>query len=124
MPIRVHELGTLSPEKMAMAMAAADATVVSSRMENLPNMVAESLACGTPVAAFAVGGIPEMVRSGETGFLASPHDPEDLAKGICRLLERGGDMRDACASFAKETYAPETVARRHLDLYRSLVETT
>ena len=124
MPIRVHELGTLSPEKMAMAMAAADATVVSSRMENLPNMVAESLACGTPVAAFAVGGIPEMVRSGVTGFLASPHDPEELAEGICRLLERGGDMRDACASFAKETYAPETVARRHLDLYRSLVETT
>ena len=124
MPMRVHEWGPLPPEKMAMAMAAADVVVVPSRMENLPNMVAESLACGTPVAAFAVGGIPEMVRSSETGYLARPHDPEELAKGICWLLERGGVLLDACAGFAKATYAPETVARRHLDLYRSLVETT
>ncbi|MGD9781183.1 MAG: glycosyltransferase [Kiritimatiellia bacterium] len=122
LPLPVHELGTLSPERLAMAMAAADATVVPSRMENLPNVVAESLACGTPVAAFAVGGIPEMIRPGETGFLAQPHDPADLARGICELLARGGGMRAACAAFARETYAPETVARRHLDLYRSLLE--
>lgn len=121
-PLPVRELGPLAPERLAMAMAAADATVVPSRMENLPNMVAESLACGTPVAAFAVGGIPEMVRPGETGFLARPHDPADLARGICELLARGGGMRAACAAFARETYAPETVARRHLDLYRSLLE--
>ena len=120
----VHELGVLSPKRMALAMAAADAVVVPSRMENLPNMVAESLACGTPVAAFAVGGIPEMIRQGETGFLARPHDPEDLAKGICELLTRGGAMRAACAAFALETYAPETIARRHLELYRSLLDPT
>jgi len=63
-----------------------------------------------------------LVRPGETGFLARPHDPADLARGICELLARGGGMRAACAAFARETYAPETVARRHLDLYRSLLE--
>ena len=89
---------------------------------NLPNVVAESLACGTPVAAFAVGGIPEMIRPGETGFLARPHDAEDLGRGICELLARGGGMRAACAAFGRAAYAPETVARRHLDLYRSLLE--
>lgn len=124
LPIPVRELGALSPDRMALAMAAADATVVPSRMENLPNMVAESLACGTPVAAFAVGGIPEMIRPGETGFLARPHDAEDLAKGICELLGTGGAMRAACAALTKDSYDPEKVARRHLDLYRSLVETT
>ena len=124
MPLPIHELGVLPPEKLALAMAAADVVVVPSRMENLPNMVAESLACGTPVAAFSVGGIPEMIRPGETGFLARPHDPEDLARGICGLLARGGAMREACAASARETYAPETVARRHLDLYRSLLEPT
>ena len=117
----VHELGVLPPERMAMAMAAADVVVVPSRMENLPNMVAESLACGTPVAAFAVGGIPEMIRPGGTGFLARPLDPADLARGICELLARGGGMREACATFARETYAPEIVARRHMELYRSLI---
>ncbi len=121
-PLPVHELGVLPPDRLAMAMAAADAVVVPSRMENLPNMVAESLACGTPVAAFSVGGIPEMVRPGETGFLAKPHDAGELAGGICDLLARGGAMRAACAAFARETYAPETVARRHLELYRSLLE--
>ena len=124
LPVKTHELGILAPDRMAMAMAAADVVVVPSRMENLPNMVAESLACGTPVAAFAVGGIPEMLRSGETGFLARPHDCEELAEGIGQLLKKGESMREACAAFAMETYAPETVARRHLDLYRSLVETT
>lgn len=122
LPVKTHELGVLAPDRMAMAMAAADVVVVPSRMENLPNMVAESLACGTPVAAFAVGGIPEMLRPGETGFLARPHDPEELAKGIGQLLEKGESMREACSAFARETYSPETVARRHLDLYRSLLE--
>ena len=113
MPLPVHELGVLTPGRMALAMAAADAVVVPSRMENLPNMVAESLACGTPVAAFAVGGIPEMIRPGETGMLATPQDPEELAHGICELLKQGGQMREACAAYAREEYAPETVARRH-----------
>ncbi len=124
MPLRVHTLGVLTPERMALALAAADVVVVPSRMENLPNMVAESLACGTPVAAFATGGIPEMVRNGETGYLAQPHDVDDLASGICELLARGGQMRSACAAFAHESYAPETVARRHLELYNSLAQTT
>jgi glycosyltransferase involved in cell wall biosynthesis len=120
MPLPVHELGVLTPERMAQAMAVSDVVVVPSRMENLPNMVAESLACGTPVAAFATGGIPEMLRSGETGFLAQPHDAADLANGICELLARGGKMRSACAASARESYAPETVAQRHLELYDSL----
>ena len=122
LPLPACELGTLSPERMALALAAADVAVVPSRMENLPNVVAESLACGTPVAAFAVGGIPEMIRPGETGYLARPHDAADLARGICELLARGGAMRTACAAFAREAYFPETVARRHLELYRSLLE--
>ena len=122
LPLPVHELGVVSPERLALAMAAADVTVVPSRMENLPNMVAESLACGTPVAAFAVGGIPEMIQPGQTGFLAQPHDPDDLARAICNLLEKGSHLRTTCVAIARATYAQETVARRHLDLYRSLLE--
>ena len=122
LPLPARELGTLPPARLALALAAADAAVVPSRMENLPNVVAESLACGTPVAAFAVGGIPEMIRPGETGFLARPHDAEELGRGICELLARGGGMRAACAEFARAAYAPESVARRHLELYRSLLE--
>ena len=119
-PFRIHELGVLRPERMALAMAAVNAVVVPSRMENLPNMVAESLACGTPVAAFSVGGIPEMIRPGETGFLARPYDTADLARGICELLAKGDAPREACTAFARAHYSPETIARYHLELYQSL----
>jgi len=121
-PLPVHDLGILTPERMALALSAADCTVVPSRMENLPNIVAESLACGTPVVAFSVGGIPEMVSPGKTGHLASPHNPEDLANGVSELLRHGKEMREACATVARERYAPETVVQRHLELYHSLLE--
>jgi len=124
MPLPVHELGRLIPERMALALSAADAVVVPSRMENLPNIVMESLACGTPVVAFSVGGIPEMIRNGETGILVTPYDPEELAAGICKLLVQGKGMREACSACALEAYAPETVARRHLELYHSMMEST
>lgn len=120
MPCR--SLGVLSPDRLALALSAADVVVVPSRMENLPNIVAESLACGTPVAAFSVGGIPEMIQEGETGFLAVPHDPESLAAAVADGLARSEDMREACVAAARGRYAPETVARRHLDLYHSLLE--
>lgn len=122
LPLPVHELGVLTPDRMALVLSAVDAVAVPSRLENLPNLVAESLACGTPVAAFSVGGIPEMIRMKETGYLATPHDPEDLAHGICELLAHGAPMREACAAFAREIYSPETVARCHMDLYHSLLE--
>lgn len=122
LPLPVRELGVLSPAQLAQVMAAADATVIPSRMENLPNMAAESLACGTPVAGFAVGGIPEMIEEGRTGFLARPHDPADLAQALNKLLAQGESMRTACAAVARARYAPDVVARQHLELYQSLRE--
>jgi glycosyltransferase involved in cell wall biosynthesis len=65
-------LGNLtSDEEMVAAYQAADLYVHPARMENAPCTIQESLACGTPVLAFAVGGIPEMIESGENGYLAA-----------------------------------------------------
>lgn len=122
LPLPVRELGMLNPTQLAQAMLAADATVIPSRMENLPNIAAESLACGTPVAAFAVGGIPEMIENGSTGFLARPHEPESLAQALGRLLAQGAGMRAACITAAQGRYAPDLVARQHIELYQSLLE--
>lgn len=122
LPLPTRELGILNPTQLAQAMLAADATLIPSRMENLPNMVAESLACGTPVAAFAVGGIPEMIENGNTGFLAHPHEPESLAQALGQLLVQGVGMRAACITAAQRRYAPDLVARQHIELYQSLLE--
>ena len=119
-PLQIHNLGVLNPSQMALAMTASDAVVIPSRMENLPNMAVESLACGTPVAAFSVGGIPEIVVPESTGLLADPHNIESLADCICGLLAEGDKMRETCVSATLARYAPKLVAREHIQLYKSV----
>jgi glycosyltransferase involved in cell wall biosynthesis len=77
-------------ERLADVYAAADVFALPSRLENLSNALVESVACGTPVAAFRVGGNEEVVRDGETGALAQPLDPDALAAAIGRLLQSTG----------------------------------
>jgi glycosyltransferase involved in cell wall biosynthesis len=87
--------------------------------------VAESLACGTPVAAFRRRRHSRNDPTpGETGFLAKPHDAEELGRGIGELLARGGPnaRRNLRRVPTRAAYAPDSVARRHLELYRSLLE--
>src|SRR5262249_56903348 len=67
--------------------AAADVYVLASDHEGLPVTVMEALALGVPVVATAVGGLPEVVRSGENGVLVPPGDPLALADAIARALE-------------------------------------
>jgi len=59
---------------------------LSSRTEALPNVILEAMAAGLPVAATAVGGVPEMVTPARTGWLAPPEDPAALAVALRRLL--------------------------------------
>lgn len=73
-------------ETLAMAYSAADVMVVPSLQDNLPNTAVEAVACGTPVVAFDVGGLVDIVDHRENGYLAKPYDPEDLAKGITWVL--------------------------------------
>ena len=60
--------------------------VLSSRQEAFPNVILEAMSMGLPVAATKVGGIPEMVSHGETGWLAPPGNPAALAAAMSQLL--------------------------------------
>ena len=99
----------------------------------------EAMACETPVVASAVGGIPEVVVDGETGFLVpvdqlsespfTPKDPEqfaqDLAEPINRLMadpKLQSRMAKAGRRRAKESFSWATIARQTKSLYESLVE--
>lgn len=99
--------------------SAADVFVIPSLQENLPNTALESIACGTPVVGFAVGGIPDIVRPGVTGFLAKPADPADLRRAIIELLRHNNrrEMAKNCRKIATEEYGIETQARRYMELY-------
>jgi glycosyltransferase involved in cell wall biosynthesis len=68
-------------------LAAASVGVLSSDFEGMPLAILEYMAAGLPVVATDVGGVPETVRDGETGFLVAPRDPPALAERIGRLLD-------------------------------------
>jgi glycosyltransferase involved in cell wall biosynthesis len=73
-------------DMMAQYYRAADLLAHPARADSFPRAVSEAMACGTPVVATAVGGIPEQVEDGGTGFLVPPGDNEGMAVAIQRLL--------------------------------------
>jgi len=122
----VRTLGTLRDEaSMVLAYSAADVTVVPSRQENLPNTVMESQACGTPVVAFRVGGIPELIDHWYTGYLATPFDTTELASGLSFILSddrRRREWSSAAREKVEREFEFRKVAGRYLKLYEELVE--
>lgn len=80
-------LGRLPPEATRSVLAAADIALLPSVQEGSPLAMIEALAAGKPLVASAVGGIPEVVREGETGLLVPPGDAAALADALRRLVE-------------------------------------
>jgi glycosyltransferase involved in cell wall biosynthesis len=119
-------LGTISGNDRLLSLiySAADLFVIPSLQDNLPNTVLESLACGTPVVGFNVGGIPDMVRPGVTGLLAPAQDVAALRAVIIELLQdptERSEMSANCRRIAIEEYALEVQAHRYVELYETMV---
>lgn len=105
--------------------SAADVFVIPSLQDNLPNTVMESMACGTPVVGFEVGGIPDMVQHGKTGLLARPHDARALEHAIVELLknsERRSLLSANCRRVAVHRYSLARQAIRYYQLYKQLLK--
>lgn len=123
--ITTHPLGSLSDDmSLALAYSAADVFVCPSREDNLPNTVAESLACGTPCAAFGINGLPDMIEHEVNGWLAKPFDPEHLAQGLRYLATHPEPQRLRVAARAKAEadYSLERMGQRYADLYAELLD--
>jgi glycosyltransferase involved in cell wall biosynthesis len=109
---------------MARAYADADLFVLPTRADNLPNTVLESLACGTPVVSFDVGGVGDAVRHLGTGWLAPPEDVESLATGIRTLLaddELRARLGRNARALAEQEWDSRVEAERFAALYEELV---
>ncbi|QWT46762.1 glycosyltransferase family 4 protein [Azospira inquinata] len=68
-------------------MGAADCLLLTSASEGVPQAVTQALGCGLPVVATAVGGVPELVRDGETGLLVAPENSEATAAALGRIAD-------------------------------------
>jgi glycosyltransferase involved in cell wall biosynthesis len=88
---RVSVKGAVPRSEAVEWMRAADAAVLPSDWENFPHAAVEALAAGTPVIATAVGGVPEIVRSGVNGILV-PRGDVDAFAGAMTTIVRGGDV--------------------------------
>ncbi|HRI61580.1 MAG TPA: glycosyltransferase family 4 protein [Saprospiraceae bacterium] len=125
LPYPVHALGLVQEQsQLVQAYGAADVFAIPSLEDNLPNTVMESLACGTPVAGFATGGIPEMVGHLQEGFIAPQGDSRALAEGVFEILEgkTGLDKyREAARRKVEANYSNAVVAKRYSLLYESVL---
>ncbi len=120
------ELGYVSNERFkAIAYSAADLFIFPTRADNLPLVLQESMACGTPMITFDVGGVSDLVRSGETGFTADAEDVEGFRDAIVNLLEDSElrlIMRKRCREIAEAEYSLPLQAERYLKVYQELLE--
>ncbi len=119
-------LGYISSDRLkSIAYSAADLFIFPTRADNLPLVLQESLACGTPIVSFKIGGVPDIVRPGLTGYLAQPEDTQDFSNGIVQLLEdheQRDRMAKNCRAIALEEYPLELQAQRYLELYRQVLQ--
>jgi len=113
----IHTFPGCPPDDVAVWMAAANVVTLPSYMEGCPNVILEALACGRPVVATNVGGIPE-IMSDRCGQLTNPHDPEELAIALATVLNRTWDPGTISAQWSRGW---NTVEKELLEIFESLV---
>jgi glycosyltransferase involved in cell wall biosynthesis len=122
--IATRNLGVLkTPEHLAAAYSAMDAHLVTSQMETFGQVSVEAQACGTPVFAFAVGGLPETLVDGQTGGLALFCDYKEMAEEIlaAHRSDRLKPMGQAGAKWVRGQFDSLAVAQKYIELYEELL---
>ncbi|MDY0392055.1 MAG: glycosyltransferase [Candidatus Bipolaricaulis sp.] len=106
-------------------MNAADAYVMSSAWEGMPNVLLEAAASGLPIVATDVGGNSEVVIDGKTGFLVPPKDPEALAQAMVQLMglpqEERRRVGEAARQYVEANYSLDRVVDQWEALYREFL---
>jgi len=93
--------------------------VLTSESEGMPVSLMEAAACGVPAVAPAVGGIPELIAHGETGFVTAPNDATAIADGLARILT-APDLRARMSGAARQRAEARFSAARQVDTLLSL----
>ncbi|WP_322290582.1 glycosyltransferase family 4 protein, partial [Paratractidigestivibacter sp.] len=126
---RVELVGFQQGEVLRNYVERASLAIASSRCrENMPYSIVEAFALGTPVVGTNIGGIPELVIEGQTGFLAEPDDIESLSEAISRGVEfcndkdRHREMQTNCKNYVLEHCDQDTYMQQLITLYQELID--
>ncbi len=124
-PAPITYLGYVnSAPEMSRLYSAADLFLLPTLQDNLPNTMLESMSCGTPVAAFGVGGVVDVLTHGENGFLIAPGDSAELARtmvAVAKSPQLASQMRGICRQRIVENYPLKTQARRMEQIYSAKI---
>lgn len=125
LPFPTHWLGrTFEDERVATAYAAADVVAVPSRIDNLPQVATEAAACGKPVVAFDVGGLPDIVEHRRTGYLARPEDVEDFSRGLHWVMTNPHvslDLGQEARRKAERAWSFSSVSDQYQSIFREAI---
>ncbi|MEM6852629.1 MAG: glycosyltransferase family 4 protein, partial [Pseudomonadota bacterium] len=118
-------LGRLSGEDLSAAVTGARGAIVPSEWyENAPMSLLEAYAHGVPVIGADIGGIPELIREGETGALFPSGDADALAGAMADWMDapraRLADMRRAARAFVEENFSKARYQQRLFEIYARL----
>ncbi|PSB09276.1 glycosyl transferase [Pleurocapsa sp. CCALA 161] len=121
---KTHYVGQLSDDAaLSLLYGSADVFVAPSIQDNLPNTVLEALFCGTPCAAFNIGGMPDLIEHQQNGYLAQPEQTQDLAQGIDWILaddDRYQQLRMNSRVKAIANFNLERQAQKYLQVFKNL----
>ncbi|HOU11914.1 MAG TPA: glycosyltransferase [Anaerolineae bacterium] len=112
------------PATVAQYFQAADVYLHAAHADNFPNVVLEALACGTPVIATAVGGIPEQIADGVTGFLTPPGDSQAMAERLHFLVSNAAlraRMSTQAAIVARQRFDHNRQVQDYLNWYQEIL---
>jgi glycosyltransferase involved in cell wall biosynthesis len=117
--------GVAQREELRAFLGQATALVLPSLEDNCPMVVLEAMAAGVPVIASRVGGLPDLIEEGKTGFFCDPLDAAGMATAIEKVLANPPAVEEVARHakrHGRERFHPEVIARRHLDIYREVLK--
>ena len=122
---RINEERVKQIVRRFLSWTAFDYFLVASTKEGLCSSIIDGFASETPVIATRAGGIPDLVRSGETGYLAESKDPTSIANCILSAIQNDNtEIVSNAARFAKEELNSTSMYRSYMELYRKILSGT